>query len=1177
VYRRLRSPSGRDVFPRGLPTPGAKPIEQVPLVEALTRRWDDDRHIVLYTSDRPYRINNAAVAEARVEVRLLAFDVDNHDDAPGWMEAERPKIAALLAAHPGGFAYTTRRGWRVFYALPAPFRVASEADKRAFVLLYARVAAYVFARFGIALDAALIRWNQPVRLPHVVRDGKVLDAEILAGDAHALGVFELPEDVPSKPDLRALAQVVPSWGSIAKQWQPEREKLRIATSEWDHVPLPPYPERLAAAAAWAREQAPRAIQGQGGRVTARSVAAMLHVGFALQREDVEALLTGAYNSRRCAPPWSDAQMDELRTIAQGVAKTPVHVPGFMLSRDRTGIEAARATLADEAAARHAAALGDVPTRVVDAIEQHRAVIVRATYGAGKTHAMSQYIATCTTGRVLVVVPRHELGRAWVEQLAAAGEMDVAYHASVVQRRDEQGRRHCDNKHALPLYERGGDVRRDVCPSCPRRTECPAYAEHPRAGARVHVLPREMIPKFGVTDDDLVVFDDAAVDLLAWHRLTVRQLQRLSGADVRLLPAAQRRYVGALVDALLAGPRAADEIARAALGDVAGEAASTPGAALRLLAGRAVDGQRSPHLPSDLLAEGGDELAATLRDAGTLREVLRFAAACADGAEVHWSDGVRSVHGETAAAKLLRAHGGRLVVLDAAANLDELGALRGDWHVERLDVPDAGDTKRTLLFVPNAHRTALRDASKRRALLDEWLGAALALLTERGVRRAVLVSYQALVPELRQHPAVLAWLAERPRRKLRFAHYGALRGSNRFQGTQAVVTLGDPWLNGQDVAGRAEWLDLPDEPTYRIELARAELGQAHGRSRSVRRRRRLTHVHVGRLVPEGWGAGVEVEPLGGPPERSRGEAAREEFEALVGAVGGNRAAAAAIGCSRSAVSDWRRGRRPLPRHALERLRALHADTPNASASSGEAGGARARGMDAGLCKQERTRARVHLPAMPVEGVGGDLESEETVLAGPADRLSLAPQNSPSLSPTSAVVIERAGSALSSDPPREDRSLPSASATAVGEPSAGEQQSAAPPAVGGEAGAQAAPRLRSGLYVVPPAGAVKPEESSGAGASREPSAPAEGRYVPASRQDVAAFVARALAALDAPATGGVAPGAVAAVARGSPETPRADDPWRAELLAAQERARRKLGLGPSPPSSTACDDRARRAGS
>jgi len=332
------------------------------------------------------------------------------------------------------------------------------------------------------------------------------------------------------------------------------------------------------------------------------------------------------------------------------------------------------------------------------------------------------------------------------------------------------------------------------------------------------------------------------------------------------------------------------------------------------------------------------------------------------------------------------------VLDAAANVEELRALRSDLHVERLDVDDAGDTRRVLFFAKNATRTSLRDIGQRRELLDLWLTAVLEELTRRDAKRPVFIAYKALVPELRAHPALAAWCEEDGTRTVKFAHYGALRGSNRFRRRDAVVTLGDPWLNGDDVTGRAEWLDL-DEPSYRIALATAELGQAHGRSRSVRRRRRLTLVHVGRLVPDGWGPGAHVEPLGGPPERSRGTAERIEFAALVGTLGGNRAAAALLGCSSSAVANWRGGSRGLPRDVLERVRALVTPRSKRPASSGEAGrGAPAARMDTAPCIKN-PRDCVHeisvVAALPAEEAVG-ASAEERFKADEqlswADRLS-----------------------------------------------------------------------------------------------------------------------------------------------------------------------------------------------
>jgi hypothetical protein len=385
-----------------------------------------------------------------------------------------------------------------------------------------------------------------------------------------------------------------------------------------------------------------------------------------------------------------------------------------------------------------------------------------------------------------------------------------------------------------------------------------------------------------------------------------------------------------MDALLADARGAEERARAGL--LALGFHEAPAEALRYVASRLVEGQRSPRVPPELLAQEGDALAETLRDVSTLRQVLRFALALAQGAKVRWSELERTVHGESEVAELLRGHEGRLVLLDAAANVEELRAVRSDLHVERIDVDDAGDAERTLLFAKHTTRTALLDPKKRADLLGVWLGAVLERLTARRAQRPVFVVYKTLKKELAAHPALVAWLEADPRREVRMAHFGALRGSNRFKRCDAVVTLCDPWLNGDDVTGRAERLGL-DEPSYRVALTAAELGQAHGRSRSVRRARRLTHVHVGRLVPDGW-TQAAVEPLGGPPERTHEASERIEFRALVGTLGGQRAAAVLLGASSSAIAGWRSGRRGLPREMLEKARALVASSTKSTGSSDE---------------------------------------------------------------------------------------------------------------------------------------------------------------------------------------------------------------------------------------------------
>src|SRR5262249_54488530 len=140
--------------------------------------------------------------------------------------------------------------------------------------------------------------------------------------------------------------------------------------------------------------------------------------------------------------------------------------------------------------------------------------------------------------------------------------------------------------------------------------------------------------------------------------------------------------------------------------------------------------------------------------------------------------------------------------------------------------------------------------------------------------------------------------------------------------------------------------------------------------------------VFRLVPGGWGGAAGV-PLGGPPERSRAEAARLELVALVGSLGGAKAATNARGCSRSSVVGWKSGRRALPRHALGRLRAACTSQATTSASSGEGRRGGAGGMDAVVCKY-RSLQRVHREQLSRLVAGDSRVSEEAVIAGPKAR-------------------------------------------------------------------------------------------------------------------------------------------------------------------------------------------------
>lgn len=238
----------------------------------------------------------------------------------------------------------------------------------------------------------------------------------------------------------------------------------------------------------------------------------------------------------------------------------------------------------------------------------------------------------------------------------------------------------------------------------------------------------------------------------------------------------------------------------------------------------------------------------------------------------------------------------------------------------------------------------------------------------------------------QEPTALPALVERLRPilarlpgTLELAHYGDLRGLDRWKDADALVTLGDPVQNLGAVRHDAAFIGLPD-PDERVHgLTRAELEQAHGRLRTVHRTKPARSLHIGRVLPGGWygarilgrsraedwarggeigkafgalGAvhgvkGARFGVLGaehgikgaaagalGAEHGIKGAAAGAavaatrrnasdmtpgEVQVLVSMCGGNREACEALGVSKSALMNYKRGDRAIPQDLAERLR------------------------------------------------------------------------------------------------------------------------------------------------------------------------------------------------------------------------------------------------------------------
>lgn len=156
-----------------------------------------------------------------------------------------------------------------------------------------------------------------------------------------------------------------------------------------------------------------------------------------------------------------------------------------------------------------------------------------------------------------------------------------------------------------------------------------------------------------------------------------------------------------------------------------------------------------------------------------------------------------------------------------------------------------------------------------------------------------------------------------------AHYGATRGRNDLKHADALATLGDPWPNVETNDTEAKFLDIdPDERL--LAACRAELEQAHGRLRTVRRDRPARALHVGRVLPggSGWSNGSPIirTAQAGRPFNIPAMGA-EELRATVDALGGGAAVSRALDCSESKVRHYLSGRASVPPAVAAALRGM----------------------------------------------------------------------------------------------------------------------------------------------------------------------------------------------------------------------------------------------------------------
>lgn len=299
--------------------------------------------------------------------------------------------------------------------------------------------------------------------------------------------------------------------------------------------------------------------------------------------------------------------------------------------------------------------------------------------------------------------------------------------------------------------------------------------------------------------------------------------------------------------------------------------------------------------------------------------------------------------------------GSVVVLDA--NVDIWAPVYGkvvgyERPIQRFHARDGAPIERTLHRLGAATRTAwLQEGRLRLApTLKTAVRAAIAWALERpgnGVLAviAIHVVELALRAALAPHDAALAadWaragqlpetlnrirvelgqvLRQWPGRFL-FGHFGALRGLDAMAEADSLVTLGDPWVNIEQVRHECAYLGLDDWEARLEAMCRAELEQAHGRLRTVHRTRPGRALHVGTVVPGGvgWESGGLVRRTAvGRPKRPAAVGDVDLLATALDHVGSVSALARDLGCDRRTLRRYLAGEHALPENCADRLTSL----------------------------------------------------------------------------------------------------------------------------------------------------------------------------------------------------------------------------------------------------------------
>ncbi|MDO9020546.1 MAG: helix-turn-helix transcriptional regulator [Deltaproteobacteria bacterium] len=908
----------------------------------------------------------------RVTQTCLIADVDTMPHVP-WTPESMADFEATWATAPSlrtcGL-YLSQRGYRLLQPLSTWLDV-EEAEPRYHAWLHQLVAEGVWASALECKD-----FGHLMRVPHY-RDAagaRILSPRI---DFSRMVPVEPPAAVPrsrSAPRRRTNRQPAPGGGAVIplfvdaapEDWQSVADALGAAIR--DHVRSGWRRCNLALSGALAeRGCALEAIPAVVGRA---------HAIDQSYPEWEERLGDRVELARSTAIRYASGE------TVLGYGALAAEFPGVAAALDAattSGLEASvLAQLRRPGPARMTAAAAlDIIRREI--AEAYGVTCIAAPPGTGKTRAIVEHsdnlpaiVERAAPGsRIVLSVPRHDLALQVVGQ-----RPDRALRLfSPVSHVGPKGEPSCIYVEAARAFANGGQsVRREFCEGrgkepCSERERCPAYAgqegaEHANLVVGVHGLARQLRGYAGaagtlVVDEpgEAVFSERVTLDQLATAARYLDQFQPsfaeamtpaleafTTWLSARATATGEPEYVSEAI-ARCAPEGAGDEVLQAVASAIA-PSARTQSPPLRW---SAVAIARSNPARAHELGEASRVFSLLYR---AITRAVPYAVVLEEVGEAR----VATFVGLNDDLALALRHEGPVVILDADVMLHLPAITKVLGHAPRvvqLDVLDGAPIARTILVTRATHSAwmphgvpdwnvilpslravvawILEDTSTRRIglIAPKTIEAAIAhtLAPEApGPRKAWSQAGQSAKSLARARELLAPILSAVPGQILT-GHYQALEGLDFMADCDATVTLMDCRPNLGDQAARAAYLGLSCDGRC-DDLAVAELGQAHGRLRTIHRTCPGRQLHVGALVPGGWqGYPVDVRRL--PVGRPRTVAAMTaaDFSAARAATGmGLRELGRALKVSDGTLRRYESGERAIPEATAVALRALAPGAP-----------------------------------------------------------------------------------------------------------------------------------------------------------------------------------------------------------------------------------------------------------